>query len=76
MKKLILLVVFITTLYSDTLTVTYNIDKWTYYTSEEITIRCQSQTCQEYDWSKAKWITIPFKQLSPSLQQIIKNNKG
>ena len=57
----------------DSIEVVKHLDSWTYFTSDEITLRCQDLKCQDYDWSSSKWIPIPFSQLSPDLQDIIRD---
>ena len=74
MKKLLLSLLTAISLSASQLEIVNFIDGWTYYTSNDITIRCKKTKCQEYDWNKATWNNVQFSSFSPELKAIIKTH--
>lgn len=74
MKKLLLPFITAISLSASQLEIIDFVDGWTYYTSDDITIRCKQTKCQEYDWNKATWNNVQFNNFSPELQASIKTH--
>ena len=72
MKKLLLSLLTAISLSASQLEIIDFVDGWTYYTSDDITIRCKQTKCQEYDWDTSKWTKADFNQFSQDLQATIK----
>ena len=72
MKKLLLSLITAISLSASQLDIIDFVDGWTYYTSDDITIRCKQTKCQEYDWNKGTWNNVQFNNFSPELQVNIK----